>query len=103
MTPGVDNVAILDAEQDEKKVELFVAIWTKMNSRKWMKIYESQFGKLAQLQLKPVVFHDDRDKEIHMIQSVGFIAAYFILVDSLDFQSSFRWITCGLIPWVGGM
>jgi len=39
-----DHVAGLDAEQVEKDVELFAAIGTKMNPRKWVKKYDTQVG-----------------------------------------------------------
>ena len=45
VTPGGDHAAGLDAKQVEdieEDVELFAAIETKINSRKWVNKYESQ-------------------------------------------------------------
>ena len=47
MTPGGDRVTALDGKQAEdidEDVELFTAIGTKMNPRKWVKKRESQIG-----------------------------------------------------------
>jgi len=43
-----------------------------------MKKHEFQVGELNQFKLKTVVLHDDRDKEFHMTQPVGFDAADLI-------------------------
>ena len=45
-----------------------------------MKKCESQVGELDQLQLKTAVLHGDQDEEVHMTQSVGFVAAKSISV-----------------------
>jgi len=52
-----------------------------MNPRKYVKKRESQLGDLDQLKLKTVALYSDRDEEIHVTQSVGFVAAESILVD----------------------
>jgi len=69
VTTGGDLVTNLNAENIDKDVELFTAIGTKMNPQKWVKKHESQVGELDQFKLKTVALHDDRDEEIHMIQS----------------------------------
>ena len=50
---------------------------------------ESQVGKLDKLKLKTIVLHGYRDEEVHMTQSVGFVAAELISID-LVFQSFFE-------------
>jgi len=52
-----------------------------MNPRKWVKNHESEVGSLDQLKLKTFFLHDDRNKEIHMTQPIGFVAAESVLVD----------------------
>ena len=41
---------------------------------------ESPVGELDQLKLKTVVLHGDRDCEVHLTQSVGFVAIKSVLV-----------------------
>jgi len=41
----------------------------------------SQIGELDQLKLKVVVLHDGIDKEIHIIQLVGFVVADLKIID----------------------
>ena len=45
-----------------------------------MKKRESQVGELDELNLKITVLYDDRDEEIHMTQSVEFVAAKMVSV-----------------------
>jgi len=47
--------------------------------------------------LKTVVLHGNLDGEVHMTQSVGFIAAKSVSVGWARW-SSFGWTTCGFIP-----
>jgi len=63
---------------------------------------EFQVGELDQLKLKTVVLHDDRDKEIHMTQPAGFVAADLVSINGLSFLKLLRITMCGLIPWAGG-
>jgi len=75
VTPGEDHIASFDAEQVEDidvNIELFAAIGTKINPRKWVKEHESQVGEYDKLKLRAVVLHDGIGKEIHMTQSVRF-------------------------------
>jgi len=47
VTPGGDHVANFDVElveDNDKNVELFAAIGTKINPRRWVKKHESQVG-----------------------------------------------------------
>ena len=83
MTPGEDHIASFDAEQVEdidENVELFAAIGTKINLRKWVKKYESQAGKRDKLKLKVVVLHDGIGKKLHMTQPVRFAAEDLVTV-----------------------
>ena len=57
---GGDRVAMLDAEY----FDLIIAKGTKLNSWKWVKKRESQFGELNKLKLKVVVLHDGSGKEV---------------------------------------
>jgi len=41
---------------------------------------EPQVGELAQLKLKTDVLYGDRDGEVHMTQSIGFVAIKSFLV-----------------------
>jgi len=59
---------------------LIAAKGTKKNPRKWVKKRESQVDELHLLKLKTVVLHSDQNEEVHMTQSVGFIAAKSITV-----------------------
>ena len=75
VTPGGDHVTSFDAEQVEdidKNVELFAAIETKINPRKWVKKHESQIGERDKLKLKAVILHDGIRKEVHMTQPIQF-------------------------------
>jgi len=84
VTPGGDRATVLDAEQVEdidEDVELFTVIRTMMNPRKCVKKCESQIGELDKLKLKVVVPYEGIGKEIHMTQSVGFVAADSVSVD----------------------
>ena len=45
-TMSGDHVTDSDAEDIDEDVELFAAIKTKMNPRKWVKKYKSQVGEL---------------------------------------------------------
>ena len=77
VTLGGDHIASFDAEQVEdidENVELFAAIETKINSKRWVKKHESQVGERNKLKLKAVVLHDGIGKEVHMSQPVRFIA-----------------------------
>jgi len=47
---------------------------TKLNSRKWVKKYESQVDELDKLKLKVIILHDGIGKDVNMTQAVGFIA-----------------------------
>ena len=83
VTPSGDHVANFDAEQIEdinENVELFVAIRTKIKSRKWMKKHESQVGEHDKLKLKAVALHDGIGKEVHMTQPVRFTADDLVIV-----------------------
>ena len=80
---GGDLVAAFDVEQVEDiddDVELFVAIGTNMNPRKWMKKCEPQVSELDKLKLKAVVLHDSIGKEVHITQPVQFVATDLITV-----------------------
>ena len=71
VTPGGDHIACFNAKQVEdidENVELFAAIVTKINSRKWVKMHESQVRECDKLKLKIVVLHDGISKEAHMTQ-----------------------------------
>ena len=80
MPPGGDHLVVLDTEQVEQ-IELITVKRTKMNPQQWVKKRGSQVGELYQLKLKIVVLYDDRDSEIHMTQSVGFITAILVSDD----------------------
>jgi len=80
MITSGDHVAVLDAEDIIEDVELFVAIGTKMNLRKWVKKSESQVGEIDQLKLKTDVLHGDKDVEVHMAQLDEFVAAELVSV-----------------------
>ena len=70
VTPGGDHEASFDTEQVEdidENVELFAAIGTKINLRRWGKKNESQVGNRDKL--KVVVFNNV-SKEVHMTQLV---------------------------------
>jgi len=67
--PGENHVVSFDAEQVEdidENIELFAAIGTKLNPRKWVKKHEFQVGDHDKLKLKTVVLHDGISKEAHM-------------------------------------
>ena len=75
-TPDGDRVAILDVKQVKdiiEAVEWFAAIGIKMNPRKWVKKCEPQIAELDKL--KVVALHNSIGKEVHMTQSVRFVAA----------------------------
>ena len=83
VTPSGDHIASFDAKQVEdidENVELFAAIETKINSRKWEKKHESQVGKCNKLKLMVVVLHDGIGKEVHMTQAVQFAAKDLVTV-----------------------
>ena len=66
VTLGRDQVARLDAEQIEGKVNLVVLEGTKKNPQKWVvRKHGFQIDELDQLKLK-VVLHDGIAMEIHM-------------------------------------
>ena len=69
VTPCGDRIVVLDVEP----VDLIAVKETKLNPRKWVKRRESQVGEIDQLKLKMVVFHNDRDGEVHMTHLVGFV------------------------------
>jgi len=61
VTPSGDHVTSLDAEQVEdinENIELFTAIGTKINSRRWVKKHEFQVYDCDKLKLKVIVLHD---------------------------------------------
>jgi len=60
VTLGGDHVSSFDTEQIEdidENVELYAAIGTKVNPRKWVKKHESQVCDRDKLKLKTVVLH----------------------------------------------
>ena len=72
VTPDGDHVASFDSKQVEdidENIELFAAIGTKINPRRWVEKYESQVGNHDKL--KAVVLHEG-SKEVHMTQPVRF-------------------------------
>ena len=82
VTPGGDHITNFDAEQIEdihENVKLFAVIETKINSRKWVKKYESQVGERDKLKLN-VVLHDGIGKEVHMSQLVHSAAEDLVTV-----------------------
>ena len=83
MTLSGDHVANLNVGYvEENVVDLIASRRTTKNPQKWVvKKYRSQVSELDQLKLKIVILHDNRDKEIHMTQLVGFVAADLVLVD----------------------
>ena len=94
--PDEDHVVMINT----KHVELFATKGTKLNPWKWVKKRESQIGELDKLKLKTVILHNGISKEVHMTQSVGFVAADSILV-AWARRSSFGWTTNDLIPEQG--
>ena len=74
VTLGGDHVTVLDVEQ-VAQVDLIAIKRTKLNSWKWVKKHEFPVGELDKLKLKTVILHGDWDEEVHMTQSVGFVAA----------------------------
>jgi len=65
---------------DTEQVELCAAKETMLNPQKWVKKYESQIGELDKLKLKDIVLYDGISKEIHMTQSVRFVATNSVSV-----------------------
>ena len=83
MTASGDHVASFDAEQVEdidENIKLFAAIGTKINSRRWEKKHESSVVDRDKIKLKTVVLLGNRDEEVQMTQSFGFIVAKSISV-----------------------
>jgi len=61
VTSAGDHIVSFDAEQGEdidENVELFAAIGTMINTRKWVKKHEFQVSERDKLKLKVVVLHD---------------------------------------------
>jgi len=58
-----------------EQVELVAAKEIKWNLQKWMKKRVSRISELDKLKLKVIVLQDGISKEVHMTQSVGFVAA----------------------------
>ena len=46
-----------------------------MSPRKCVKMHKPQVSELDKLKLNVIVLHDGIDKEVHMTQPVGFVAA----------------------------
>ena len=82
MTPCGDNVAGLDAEQVEGKVDLIAVEGTKKSPQKWVvKKRGSQIGEVDQLKLKAIILHNGIGKEIHITPPVEFVVADLKTID----------------------